>query len=451
MKKIKSLLTLMLTLMLVLTSFGINTNKVSAGNAEDGYELKLYHGYGRPATATSSNFTLVGEYGDNDYYYLVRTNAGGYANGPTSDKTNNRYFQRPQGDISSVDVHYNGQVVTLNQTVSSNTHCIKNAVYLTNDGTLTKRNDGTNTFPSDATTKIGVFAASSSGDANDLALRVINIPGDIDIVFHYTNEHTITVSGVDDVTINEDYDTYFTNKDATNKIMETIISNDYSNSTGITQSFEPLTENPLAGATITVGSNTPVNINGASGTYYLSSANTLSSDYNNGDILAIDFDNNEITYFTVNDDINILFSYATDVTYDVTFMVGNEQYGQVINVNEGALVNKPSDPEIPEGYNIFKGWYLQGANEEFNFNTPINANTTLYAEFGLEYKLTFNGVTSATSSTWADVTGGTTFEEVDGSYIAKTNGAFINENPTDSSGVQAPSKEQELCSPIWEP
>ena len=40
---------------------------------------------------------------------------------------------------------------------------------------------------------------------------------------------------------------------------------------------------------------------------------------------------------------------------------------------------QPSNPVLPWYY--FSGWYLLGSNTQFNFSTPITANTTLYARW----------------------------------------------------------------------
>lgn len=50
---------------------------------------------------------------------------------------------------------------------------------------------------------------------------------------------------------------------------------------------------------------------------------------------------------------------------------------------------KPADPTA-EGY-VFRGWYTTAAcTTEFDFNTPITADTTLYAKWNETYTVTFN-------------------------------------------------------------
>lgn len=391
----KSLLVLILTIMMSITSLGVNTNTISAGNATDGYDIEIYHGYGRRVSSGYELSVLNGS--DGDYKFSAKTAANGYNNNGPSSGTTNRYDQAPQGDIASVDFYYGGQMLTAYAVTASGTNCIKSNFYLNSNGVLCKTNDNVTSWPSTATTKLVGFAASKAGNTNSMASRWFNVPGDIKVVIHYHNEHTITVSGVDDVTINEEYDTYFTNKDATNKIMETIISNDYSNSTGITQSFEPLTENPLAGATITVGSNTPVNINGASGIYYLSSANTLSTTHESTDILAINFSNNQIIYYKVNDNINISFIYEFDITFDPNGGIFSDETtaNKVISTENTIIATLPSGltkTSLNGKVYEFDGWYKSTnylTSEKVVDGTSFDENTTLYAKWKETYKVTF--------------------------------------------------------------
>ena len=430
-KIIKTLLVFVMALMLTFTTLTVNTKTESAGNDTDGYDIEIYHGYGRQVTSGYTLSVLNGS--DGAYKFTAKTSAGGYtANGPSSGATN-RYDQAPQGEIASVDVYYGNQMLTTNSVTSSGTHCIKSYFYLNSAGELCKTNDGTTTWPSDVATRIVSFAAAKSGNTNPMASRWWNVPGDVKLVLHYTNEHTIAVNGVNDTLISEEYDTYFSTKDTSNNSTSTIISNNYSDTNGLIQSFEPLTENPLANASVGIGSNN-VSTENASGVHYLSSSYTFSDTHASGDILAIDFDNNQIIYYVVNNDISVNFVYATDVSYDVTFMVNNEQYGEVQTVGEGITASRPSDPEIPEGYNRFVGWYLENSDEEFSFNTPITSNTTLYARFGNSYSFTFNNVLASSSSTWVANAGGATFAGENGTYSAYSDRIYETEAEANSNG-----------------
>ena len=60
---------------------------------------------------------------------------------------------------------------------------------------------------------------------------------------------------------------------------------------------------------------------------------------------------------------------------------------QTVELNGKAV--KPADPTA-EGY-VFRGWYTTAAcTTEFDFNTPIAADTTLYAKWDEIYTVTFN-------------------------------------------------------------
>ena len=60
---------------------------------------------------------------------------------------------------------------------------------------------------------------------------------------------------------------------------------------------------------------------------------------------------------------------------------------QTVELNGKAT--KPADPTA-EGY-VFRGWYTTAAcTTEFDFNTPIAADTTLYAKWNETYTVTFN-------------------------------------------------------------
>lgn len=66
---------------------------------------------------------------------------------------------------------------------------------------------------------------------------------------------------------------------------------------------------------------------------------------------------------------------------------GTAPASQTVELNGKAV--KPADPTA-EGY-VFRGWYTTAAcTTEFDFNTPIAADTTLYAKWNETYTVTFN-------------------------------------------------------------
>lgn len=66
---------------------------------------------------------------------------------------------------------------------------------------------------------------------------------------------------------------------------------------------------------------------------------------------------------------------------------GTAPASQTVELNGKAV--KPADPTA-EGY-VFRGWYTTAeCTTEFDFNTPITADTTLYAKWNETYTVTFN-------------------------------------------------------------
>lgn len=96
------------------------------------------------------------------------------------------------------------------------------------------------------------------------------------------------------------------------------------------------------------------------------------------------------------------FDFSTPITGDTTVYAkwvkkpivsfntnghGTAPTRQTVELNGKAT--KPADPTA-EGY-VFRGWYTTAAcTTEFDFNTPIAADTTLYAKWDEIYTVTFN-------------------------------------------------------------
>ena len=96
------------------------------------------------------------------------------------------------------------------------------------------------------------------------------------------------------------------------------------------------------------------------------------------------------------------FDFSTPITGDTTVYAkwvkkpivsfnanghGTAPASQTVELNGKAT--KPADPTA-EGY-VFRGWYTTAAcTTEFDFNTPITADTTLYAKWNETYTVTFN-------------------------------------------------------------
>lgn len=73
--------------------------------------------------------------------------------------------------------------------------------------------------------------------------------------------------------------------------------------------------------------------------------------------------------------------YTIPVAYTISFdMNGHAAQVDAQKVNKGAKATKPTDPSA-EGYN-FKGWYAdKNLTNEFDFETAIKADTTVYAKW----------------------------------------------------------------------
>ena len=73
--------------------------------------------------------------------------------------------------------------------------------------------------------------------------------------------------------------------------------------------------------------------------------------------------------------------------YTVTITI--DGVAQMVEVKKDEIPQRPTDP-VKEGYN-FRGWYLDEAGEqEYKFDKPLNADSTLYAIFDeKEYTITF--------------------------------------------------------------
>lgn len=82
---------------------------------------------------------------------------------------------------------------------------------------------------------------------------------------------------------------------------------------------------------------------------------------------------------------------AQEGTHVVTFISNGEEYTARI-VNDGDLVEAPSNPNIPEGMSSFIGWYTaaDGTGVEFEFSTTaISGDLTLYAQFSDKFLVSF--------------------------------------------------------------
>ncbi len=167
MKKIKSLLTLALTLMLVLTSFGINTQKLSA---DVDNSLEIVYGYGRSKgttwlTAVFSSST-GGAMVDTGYsLYGERTTAYNSSTGT------NQYTHPTMINVDYVEFRYGDQtVICPHATSSKGNSIIKGAVYINGNGVLSYAS-GTTAKVSGAQKTLMYFAASADSASGNISQR----------------------------------------------------------------------------------------------------------------------------------------------------------------------------------------------------------------------------------------------------------------------------------------
>ena len=65
--------------------------------------------------------------------------------------------------------------------------------------------------------------------------------------------------------------------------------------------------------------------------------------------------------------------------YDVVFKVDGETY-ETQTVTSPETATEPPTAPTKDGY-IFRGWYLEGENEKYDFSTPVTSNITLEAKW----------------------------------------------------------------------
>ncbi|MEY8391360.1 InlB B-repeat-containing protein [Lachnospiraceae bacterium 45-W7] len=70
---------------------------------------------------------------------------------------------------------------------------------------------------------------------------------------------------------------------------------------------------------------------------------------------------------------------ASEETVTVTFDADNGTEPVVVSIVSGGKAEKPEDPN-KDGF-VFAGWYAEGEEEAFDFNTPVTADLTLTAKW----------------------------------------------------------------------
>ena len=352
----------------------VDDTKVYALLSKD-YYLNVYYGYGREHGSTNTLldvFTGAGAMLNNDTGYSLKgSRSTAYVNGPSSG-TGNRYDKPWQVEVDYVDVYLNGSKETVNHQISpKGFSIISKDLYYTSEGTLTTSASGN--------THLVKFANSADAENGSIASRWYAIPGAIDVVMHYYDEHKITINDITTSTVSEDYDKYFVNKETAKKTITTI-SGDYSDSNGIELSVTP-EDRDVDHIVISNGNkNVTIELSQLNETLYLSSSYTLSTSHTDNDILK--YENNKFTFYNVNEDINIDYEYRYTVSLvpGIGALVNGETSVKTTNykIERPALVSETVNVSGTDWY--FVGWYNSN-NELVDFDDKILADDTFTARW----------------------------------------------------------------------
>lgn len=84
---------------------------------------------------------------------------------------------------------------------------------------------------------------------------------------------------------------------------------------------------------------------------------------------------------------NITFT-GVPKTYTVTFFSGGQVYRQLQDVPHNALISVPEEPSRTDY--TFQGWYTDETySQQFQFDTPVTSDLSLYAKWGFDVTLTY--------------------------------------------------------------
>jgi ribosome maturation factor RimP len=387
---------------------------VSANITDEKYTLEIYSGYGgnngvKGISAAKEWITSLGPYTDTGYSYLWHVDSP-FSTSPTDP--NGRYKTRSD-NLSSIDVYYDN--IDTKLTISNPASGAK--VYLTPTGELTTVEAG-NTH---------LLSLARSGAA--YYVRLINLPGNIDVVYHYTSavEKTITVNaGAGNTITKENFpDYYYSASDGTAEM--TVISSTF-NTYKYTEVLNPFAT--------TVSTSKPIeridfNVNGTvvslgseqlTGEKFLTSELTWSEDSSlTTHILGYNCSSKKITYYNVSTNITIDFVYKNKITFnpnggELDIASGDNNY---LYTNEGKLPSLLNVKTPRISGNIlydFDAWYdgtdVLTANE-VTTNTIFTHDDTVYAIWS-ETELSNITVSNAFNSS--------------GDPVSSASDAFVNED-----------------------
>ena len=416
-----------LTCILTVTCFLVDTNNVSAAS----YRVEVVRGFGK--NAGNEKATTVMDNAVDTGYSLYGYFGGGEVNQEGSTKLS-RYSQKTYEEsyVTGVDAYYGNKAV----------YGVTGGVYLKGDGEL----GGTTTSNSE---KIARFAISQGA----FYCRFQYIGADLTLVLHYSDEDTITINNVASTYLNDAYEKYYKQDNSY------LLSKGYSDTEGFLIQVEKLAKD-VDSIEFNIGDKS-LTLSNFDKTYYLSKDYLFSNVHSPEDILGISEEG--VTIYNYNEKIDINYRYRYTVTldaldgkfedgesvkelyttlgrieypkdpkrdgylfsgwydlnnykvadkhfiederlqagfvknvYDVTFDYAGIQENIVETVGEGYRLNGKDVSNIP-GY-AFMGWYSDKEYKQtFDFSKTFNQNTTIYGKFEKVITVTFHNVASISS------------------------------------------------------
>ncbi|MBQ7246942.1 MAG: InlB B-repeat-containing protein [Lachnospiraceae bacterium] len=436
MKAVKRIFSLLLAAAMIVSVFN---SSAAEALAEDTIDVEIFYGFGKePGTSSLMPGVLDLTNGliDPGNGYSIKGSASiPYTANAASGKTN-VYYHPKQGEVDSVDVYYAGSEtpVSLDWTTSSNTHCLKGTFYYDSSNALTVYKSETSVNSAHGTPLV-TFAAAAAGNQNAVTTRWRNVADDVVVVFHYNTGHKVHINTGDEnaVFASNDIPKYYLTKTANSADIE-IGGAEYTDSEGLTVTVTP--DAAPTGIFFGIGGHTAsLSPQEVGSVRYLASDCTISDTPAEGDILK--YDAGVFTFYTINDDISINYSY-TNETYTATFMNGGEVF-DTAEALSGTPVAQPENKPEKDGY-VFDGWYTDPeCTAAYDFSTGLSGNITLYAGFVPVHTITFEGAATfidqglnISASAWEGRTGGTW----DRLGTLTTAGDFVDTASASSSGVQ---------------
>ena len=438
----KKILITILTCILTITCFLVNTNNISAA----GYKVEVVRGFGKNAGKEKATTVMVNAVDTG--YSLYGYFGGGEVNQEGSTKLS-RYSQKTYEEsyVTGVDAYYGNKSV----------YGVTGGVYVKGDGEL----GGTTTSNSE---KIARFSISQGA----FYCRFQYISADLTLVLHYSNEDTITINNVASTYLNDVYEKYYKQDNSY------LLSKGYSDTEGFLIQVEKY-DKDVDSIEFNIGDKF-LSLSNFDQTYYLSKDYLFSNTHSSEDILGVS--DKGIVIYNYNEKIDIDYKYRYTITldaldgkfedgesvkelyttlgriqypkdpkrndylfsgwydlnnykivdkqfnddeilkagfvkniYDITFDFAGLKENETVTIGEGYLLPEKEVANIP-GY-AFMGWYSDSEYKKaFDFTKTYNQNMTIYGKFEKVITVTFHNVDSISSISFdARVNGNGFFDE----------------------------------------